>query len=184
MVFMQQTTTPQPNKNIALIGIVFFIFAVSLIMGLLFAQKNGTSTKTAEKQSLEGTTKLSLKPQAMQLKKGESTQVTVELSGSPSQAADIVVTFNPKLVKVSEVANGTVFSDILRSEVQDNQIVVSSAVDPNNPTNLKEGVLFSFTVTALASGDATLDFNKDLTITAHSGTNTLGTAEPVTLSIK
>lgn len=184
MILMDQSKTSQPNKNIALIGIIFFVFAISLVMGLLFAQKGGSALKNTEKDALQGTTQLIIKPQVTSLKIGESTQISVELSGSPSQAADIVITFDPKLVKASEIVNGTVFPDILRSEITDSQLVVSAAADPNNPTDLKAGTLFSFTLTAVGAGEASLAFNKDLTITAHSGSNTLGTAEPVSVQIK
>jgi hypothetical protein len=184
MILMDQSKTSQPNKNIALIGIVFFVFAVSLIMGLLFAQKGGSSIKKSDQESLKGSTQLMLKPQVASLNKGESTQVSVELAGSPSQAVDIVITFDPKLLKASDIVNGNVFPDLLRSEIKENQLIVSSAVDPNNPTSLKTGTVFSFTVTAMGSGTASLEFSKDLTITAHSGTNTLGGAEPVTISVR
>lgn len=181
---MDQSKTLQPNKNIALIGIVFFVFAVSLIMGLIFAQKKSSPANNNAEENQLGSTQLMLKPQVTSLQKGESTQVMVEIAGSPSQAADIVITFDPKLLRASDIVNGDVFPDLLRSEIKENQLIVSSAVDPNNPTNLKTGVIFSFTVTAMESGSAALEFNKDLTITAHSGTNTLGSAEPVTISVK
>jgi hypothetical protein len=181
---MDQSKTLQPNKNIALIGIIFFVFAVSLIMGLLFAQKGKSGMTGSKTENQLGTTQLVLKPQVISLNKGESTQVAVELTGAPSQAADVVLTFDAKLLKASDIVNGTVFPDILRSEIKDNQLIVSSAVDPNNPTDLKAGTLFTFTVTAMDSGTATIDFNKDLTITAHTGTNTLGTAEPVTITVR
>ena len=38
--------------------------------------------------------------------------------------------------------------------------------------------------TALEAGSATLEFNKDITITANNGVNTLGSAEPVALTIR
>lgn len=184
MILMDQSKSSQPNRNIALIGIVFFVFAVSLIMGLLIAQKDKSPKNNIAEENQLGSTQLMLKPQAVSLQKGESTQVMVEIAGSPSQAADVVITFDPKLLKASEIVNGNVFPDLLRSEIKENQLVVSSAVDPNNPTNLKTGTVFSFTITAMDSGTATLEFNKDLTITAHSGTNTLGTAESVTISVR
>jgi len=181
---MNQSHTPQPNKNIALIGIVFFVFAISLIVGLLYAKKNDTTKMKETTDQKQGTTQLMIKPQASTLKKGESTQVSVELAGSPSQAADIVITFDSKLLKVSEVTNGNVFPDILKSDIKDNQVTVSSAVDPNNPSNLKTGTIFTFTATALSAGSTSLEFNRNLTITAHTGVNTLGTAEAATILVQ
>ena len=184
MVLMDQSKTSQPNKNIALIGIVFFVFAVSLIMGLLFAQKSGSNLEKTTEEAQEGTTQLMIKPQVSTLKPGESTQVSVDLTGTPSQAIDVIITFDATLVKVSDIVNGTIFPDILRNEVKESELVVSAAVDPNNPSNLKAGTVFTFTVTALEAGSATLEFNKDITITANNGVNTLGSAEPVALTIR
>ena len=182
---MDLNTTSQPNKNIAIIGIIFFVFAVSLVLGILSAQKNGKATdQNGNEASIQGTTQLSIEPQVSNLGKGEGTQVSVTLAGTPSQAADVVITFDPKLVKVSNIINGNVFPDILRSDIGEGTLTVSSAVDPNNPNNLKTGTLFSFTLQGVNAGAATLDFDKKMTITAKNGTNTLGTAESATVSVR
>src|SRR3989344_4405405 len=134
---MDLNTTSQPNKNIAIIGIIFFVFAVSLVLGILSAQKNGKATdQNGNEASIQGTTQLSIEPQVSNLGNGEGT------------------------------------------------LTVSSAVDPNNPNNLKTGTLFSFTLQGVNAGAATLDFDKKMTITAKNGTNTLGTAESATVSVR
>ncbi len=183
---IQDFHTLHPQKKLKVLGIIALIFAVSIGAGLYFAGKSGLSKapKNDTVATAEGTSQLSIAPESLTVAKGATTKVNVKLDGTGSQATDIVITFDPKLVELSDVVNGDVFPDILRSEIGNGQVIVSAAVDPNTPTDVKTGTVFSFTLKGLTAGNAVLGFEKDLTITATNGVNTLGSAEPVTVTVE
>ncbi len=183
---IQEFHTLHPQKKLKILAIIAAIFAVSIGAGLYFAGKSGLSKapKTETVVTEEGTSQLSIAPESLSVAAGATTKVNVKIGNTGSQATDIVITFDPKLVEMSEVVNGDVFPDILRSEIGDGQVIVSAAVDPNSPTDVKTGTVFSFTLKGLVAGSAVLGFEKDLTITATNGVNTLGSAEPVTVTVE
>lgn len=183
---IQEFHTLHPQKKLKVLSIIAVIFALSVGLGIYFAGKSGLQKAPSDTttKSTEGTSQLSIIPETQTLSKNASMKVQVRVEGTGSQATDVVITYDPKLVAISDVVNGDVFPDILRSEIGANQVVVSAAVDPNNPSDVKTGTLFTFMLKGVSAGSATLQFDKDLTITATNGVNTLGSANPVTITVK
>lgn len=182
---IQEFHTLHPNKKIQILGIIAVIFVVSIGLGLYIAGRTPSNAPTPDNTTtVQGATRLSIVPESIILAKGSSTKVNVVVEGEGSQATDVVITFDPTAVKASDIVNGTVFPDILRSDIGEKQLVVSAAVDPNNPNDLKTGTLFSFTLEGIAAGTSTLAFDKNVTITATNGVNTLGTVEAVSIKIQ
>lgn len=183
---IQEFHTLHPQKKLKILSIIAVIFALSVGAGLYFAGKSGQqeapSNTTVE--TAEGTSQLTIVPESQTLPVNGTMNVQVRVNGTGSQATDIVITYDPKLVAISDIVNGDVFPDILRSDITGNQVVVSAAVDPNNPSDVKTGTVFSFTLKGLSAGSAALSFDKDLTITATNGVNTLGSAETVTITVQ
>jgi hypothetical protein len=183
---IQEFHTLHPQKKLKALSIIAVIFALSIGAGLYFAGQSGLRKAPSDvtKDTNKGMSQLSIVPESPSIAKGGTTKVSVNMNDTGAQAVDVVITFDPKLVAISEITNGDVFPDILRSEVVNNQVIVSAAVDPNNPAEVKTGTLFSFTLKGVSVGSAALNFDKDLTITATNGVNTLGMTEPVTITVK
>jgi len=183
---LQEFHALHPHKKLKILGVIAVLFALSIGAGLYFAGKSSTSKapNPVMTDDKKGTSQMSIVAEAPTLAVGATTKVNVKIDGTGSQATDVVISYDPKLVAISDITNGDVFPDILRSEVAKNQVIVSAAVDPNAPSNVKTGTVFSFTLKSIASGQAVLDFDKNLTITATNGVNTLGSMTPVSISIK
>lgn len=162
---------------VALVGVSFFI--VIQVM-----KKNSNTAMESPKTTSEIGTALTLVAGASELAVNESTDIAVILENTPAQAVDIVITFDPNLVSISNVQNGSVYPSIVRQDIRDSQLVVSTRVDADNSTDLKAGDVFSFTVTALAPGNAHIGVNKDLSITATKNKNTLEVVNDADITIK
>lgn len=175
-----------PNRKLAVFGIILLVFIISILVGVYFSRgsfKFGSQQTTESTISNpEGTTNLTLVPSAESVAPGESITVSVMLDGDPVQAVDVAVNFDPALFAASDITNGDVYGDILRESVENGQVLVSAAVAPSNPDDLKTGELFSFTLEALDAGSTELSFDTDLTITAINGSNTLQSAQGVTIT--
>lgn len=183
---VQQFHTLHPQKKLKALAIIAVIFVVSIAAGLYFANKSNMSKapQQAAPETAEGMSQLTILPEAQTVTKGQTTQVQVLINKTGAQAADVVIDYDPKVVEITNIVNGDVFPDMLRSQIENGQVAVSAAVDPNNPTDVKTGTLFSFTLKGLAAGAANLTFNKDLTITATNGVNTLGGTESITITVE
>ncbi|KXK11199.1 MAG: hypothetical protein UZ22_OP11002000403 [Microgenomates bacterium OLB23] len=182
---IQEFHTLHPQKKLKVLAIIAAIFIASVAGGLYFSTKSNTpSTTTKDSEAPKGTSQLIMQPETLSITKGQTIKVSVMVKDTGSQATDIAIGYDPKLVEVSNIVNGDVFPDMLRSEIVNNQIIVSAAVDPNNPNDIKTGTVFSFMLKGLTTGEATLTFDKDITIAATNGVNTLGSAEPVTITVK
>jgi hypothetical protein len=176
-----------PNRKLAVFGIILFVFILSILVGVYFTRsrtQTGTGTDIAPTGSEVATTTLSLLPSAESVGVGETVTVSVMLDGEAVQATDVVVTFDPKVFKATEVTNGSVFESIVRQELEDGKVSVTSAVSPTATTDLKTGELFSFTLEALAPGSTQLTFDPELTITAKNGINTLQDTQSITVSVQ
>ncbi len=167
------------NRKMAVIAIIFGLFVISIIVGANLTRngnnQNTANTTTAELENAKPSTTVALSPAKETLKAGQTTKVEVTLSKLPVSAADIVLTYDPKLVTVSGVTNGTVFPKVLNLKNDAGKITYNASLSEGNPTDRKEGVLFSFTITPKASsGTVMIDFDHTKTITAINGENTLG----------
>lgn len=181
-----------PNRKLMVFGLILFLFVIAVVGGIMLAQRGSdtTQTDTTNQQQTQNTevadgqTALSLSASAESVAVGDSVTVTVMLENTPVQATDVAVTYDPTVFEASDIVNGNVYGDILRSEINDGEVLVSAAVSPSNPQDLRTGELFSFTLTALAAGDGTVSFDDVITITALNGTNTLGAANGVTIAVQ
>ncbi len=174
-----------PNRKLAVFGIILFVFIISILIGVYFSKGSfniGNETTETTIENPEGTTNLTLVPSSETVAPGETITVSVMLDGDAVQAVDVAINFDPALFAASEVTNGDVYDDILRQSVENGQVLVSAAVSPSNPDALNTGELFSFTLEALDAGSTELTFDTDLTITAKNGTNTLQSAQGVTVT--
>lgn len=178
-----------PNRKLAVMGIILFVFILSILVGVYFT-KSGSQTETGATPTPTGTatekatTSLSLVPSASAVKVGDMVKVSVMLDGESVQATDVVVKYDPTLFEASAVVNGTIYESIVREEIKDGMVSVTSAVSPTAVDNLKTGELFSFSLKALKAGAAELSFDPELTITAKNGLNTLKATQSVSVTIQ
>lgn len=180
----------QADRKLAIIGILVFVFVFAILIGTYMAKRGGSlltipgkKSETSQTAQNVDATSLTMAANPAQLSVGGTTIVTVSLSQTPVQAVDVIVNFDPKMFRASNIVNGTVYDDILRSEVDNGQVIMSGTVSPSDPTNLRTGDVFSFTLEALATGGGALSFDRDLTITAKNGVNTLGSAEGTKITV-
>lgn len=184
-----------PNRKLAVFGVILFLFVISIVVGIMMARRNsqvadtatgeqGQTQQTGEVKQGETALKLMVEPAAPSV--GDTVRVTVSLSNTAVQATDIAVNYDPKMFTASDIVNGTVYDSILKSniDVAKGQVLVNSSVSASNPQDLRTGDVFSFTLKTLKAGSGKLEFDQDLTITAKNGINTLGLAEPVSITVK
>src|SRR3989338_8403617 len=171
-----------PQKKLMVAGIVLILFVGSIFVGAYLSK--GRSGSTNKQTTNEVATAPSKKPSTTlkivakeAMKVGESQVVTVDLSNVAVTAADIVVSYDPDILTVADVQNGTVFAKVIQKKIDTTNglVTFSGSVDPSNPNDLKMGKVMSFKVRAKKDARATLlQFAKDDTVTAINGENTLG----------
>lgn len=116
---------------------------------------------------------------------GQAIPVSVKISGSMVQAADVSLSYDPTMVTVSNVTEGTALPQILRNQPTRGKIAVSAAVDLKKPfPATTDGDIFIFTVTPIKSGTAQLTIDTKETILANSGVNILGTIQNASITVK
>lgn len=170
------------NRKMAVIAIIFGLFVISIIVGANLTRNSGTGTQTGATptgtaiENAKPSTTLALSPAKTTLKSGQPTKIDVVLSKLPVSAGDVVLTYDPKQVTISNIVNGTVFPRVLGAIKNENgKITYNASLSEGNPTDRSEGVVFSFTVTPkISSGQVIIDFDHIKTITAINGEPTLG----------
>lgn len=183
-----------PNRKLAIFGIILFFFVISIVVGIMMARRNSQVVDTTDEQGQtqqagevkQGETALKLMVEPATPSVGDTVKVTVSLENTAVQATDIAINYDPKLFTASDIVNGTAYDSILKSniDVAKGQVLVNSSVSASNPQDLRTGDVFSFTLKTLKAGSGKLEFDQDLTITAKNGINTLGLAEPVSITVK
>lgn len=178
----QLKTLPTQKKTVILL-LIGFLFIASVVVGSLMSRNKSSDTTSMKKDSTNtGTgaqvapsTTLTLSPAETTLKVGQSTTMTIDLASVPVAATDIVLSFDPEVLTISDVKNGDVFARVIRNKVEEGKLVFSASVDPNNAENLKLGKVVTFKVTAKKVAESSLlQFVQGDTITALNGENTLG----------
>lgn len=168
------------NRKMAVIAIIFGLFIISIIVGANVTKKSGSdSTKatptTGALENAKPSTTVALSPAKQTVKVGQATKVDVVLSKLPVTAADVILTYDPKQVTVSALTNGTVFPRVISMKNENGKITYNGSLSEQNPTDRKEGVVFSFTLTPKAGAKSiVVDFDHTKTLTAINGENTLG----------
>ncbi|KXK08812.1 MAG: Cohesin domain protein [Microgenomates bacterium OLB22] len=191
----QFKTLPSQRKA-TIILLIGLLFIASVVVGSLLTggskkvdEQPTTGTDATTQPETRPSTALALVPNEATLKIGASQKIEVTLSRIPVAAADIVLSFDPAVFDVSGVTNGTVFSNVIVNKVDTTagEIKFSASVSPSKKDDLKEGTVFSFTVKAKKeAASSALDFvkrEKDGTITALNGENTLGVTNGALLKV-
>ncbi len=183
--------TLDPQKKLMIAGIVLILFVGSIFVGAYLSKGGSTGSKDVvnNEQELAPSKKPSTSLKLMAdttMKVGASQTVTVELDNVPVTAADVVVSYDPEILTVSDIQNGDVFAKVIqrKTDIAKGLITFSGSVDPSNPNDLKTGKVMTFKVTAKKDASATLlQFSKDDTITAINGENTLGLTSGATIKV-
>lgn len=180
-----------PQKKLMVAGIVLLLFVGSIFVGAYLSRggspivNNPTTKQTGTAPTKKPSTTLKITAKK-NMRIGESQVVTVDLSSVAVTAADVVVTYDPDVLTVSDVQNGNVFAKVIQKKIDatNGAMTFSGSVDPANPNDLKMGNVVSFKIKAKKEAKATLlQFAKNDTVTAINGENTLGLTTGATINI-
>lgn len=176
---------PQAQKNKVYLFLAI-LFILSIVIGRAFSgfrfspSNQPTITPTAVVTDTEKITQtvLSLSPAEKTLKVGQTETVKVLLSRRPVTAVDVVLTYDPMVLELSNIQNGDVFERVIQRKSKSGKLIFSAAVSPENAVNIKEGAVFSFAVKPKKETKlTTISFDAADTVTALQGENTLGVTE-------
>lgn len=186
-----KSLSPQIKFLLAIQVIILFI--LSILVGVLFSPQFNNQVKRNPNTDLtsalndKSATQLSIIPQDEIMKVGEERIMSVQMSGAPVTAADIVITYDPTLLEVSNVSNGEIFGREIINNIEAGKITFSAAknVDDNSQDkDASTGAIFGFAVKALKKVETTrLEFSLDETITAEDGRNTLGVTQSAEIHV-
>ncbi len=179
------TLSPQVRFLLAIQLIILFI--LSILIGVIFSPKFKKSVTHQNnivlEKPIEGVT-LTILPQDEFMKIGEETPFFVTMSGAAPYAMDVVVTYDPALLQVSQVENGDIFDRVILNTVKPGAVTFSAAYNPGKNTFKKEGTVLKFKAKALKKTEQTLIyFDQKQTIAAQEGKNILNTLEPAQVHI-
>lgn len=176
-----------PNRKFLVLVLFAGVFLASLVVGsMLFGTGDGSPLPIPGRADQEEaavptavpSTTLSLDPSSATLTAGQAQTVSVMLEGVAVTAADVVVTFDPTMVSVSNLTNGEILPQVIQSDITEDAVVYSASVSAQEPGATDTGPVFTFDVTPLAAAsgsEISLQFDPIDTITALEGANTLGT---------
>ncbi|OGK14263.1 hypothetical protein A3H80_01580 [Candidatus Roizmanbacteria bacterium RIFCSPLOWO2_02_FULL_37_19] len=173
-------TTLSPQVKFLLSIQLIILFILSILVGVLFSpkfkaqvqQQNVIQPSLVEEQ----TATLSFEPKDIILKSGEEKSVSILLSGKPASAVDIVLSYDPTLLQITNMTNGDVFDQEIINKQSRGKIQFSAARSATTAQQ-KEGIVATMKITALKKTGSTatsISFIKDETIVAESGINILG----------
>ena len=178
-----------PKERKVILGLLIAIlFVVSIIVGAYLSQgktsllPTGGTNEQAVVPTTKPSTSLSMTVDNQSLRVGTPSTVSVNLAQLPVSAADIVLTYDPAVLTISNIKNGVVFDRIIRRSIQNGTVTFSAAVSPEKKDQLTEGTVMSFTVAPLKAGSTTIAFDSAKTITAVNGVNTVGQMSDLTLT--
>ncbi|OGK52143.1 hypothetical protein A3B02_02790 [Candidatus Roizmanbacteria bacterium RIFCSPLOWO2_01_FULL_42_14] len=172
---------------VAICSVIFILLAYRWLQTRGVA-KCGLSTKCGAAEVVEvnkkGKASLAVKPTRTTLKSGEQMRVDVVLENVGVQATSVIITYDPRILKVSDVKNGVVFTNVLSQKVEDGKITFIADIGTQGKSELKMGTVFSFTVTAIGRGTSQLKFDTKATKTALRGGNILKSASSSTILVQ
>lgn len=186
-----------PARKVGAVVVLLVIFSLGTIFGLLFFPK-----KTAPPEiTLPPASKIvlpfeeqrgasfSLSPQNQEVSKGATFTVTINFDSGESkvEAADCVLKYDPKILRVNKIIPGLIFPQYPRKEVREDKIFLSGTIGVEK--SQREGVngqgpLGSIEFKAIQTGNTSLEFVREETIIASHGENILEKVQNVFLSIK
>lgn len=201
-LYSQQQASPRKKIIMFLLLGLILLTAVFTIVNLSSkkSQPEKTAENTQETQNIDDAvsktptqipqptistpqTSLSIQPENISLTVGQESQIKVMLTEVPVTALDIEISYDPQMLEIIELKNGSLFANIIRNQIKDGKIIYSASIDPQMKDNLSEGEVFTLQVKALQSSNAVLEFDSNNTITALAGRNTLGSANGAKLAI-
>lgn len=162
------------HTKVSIFFFVLSLFLASVVIGSSLTKTTISTLPTPTPAIQTPHANLTVAASSNSLKVGENTSVTVMLENTPVSAADIVLTYDPAILTVSNIKLGQVFSKLAKKVVSKGKVLVSASVNPTNIHNLKTGVVFSFRVNAKSTGTSSISFDRVATITAIDGQNILG----------
>lgn len=191
-IFEFKTLSPQVKFLLAIQVIILFIF--SILVGVLFSpqfnkkiQQNPNGNPNNAALAGRNSTQLSIEPKDEIVKVGESRLMSVHLKGPSVTAVDIVLMYDPVMLEVSDVTNGTAFGRVIINKIEKGKIYFSAAQDVTSAQKTKRddnGDVFGFKVTALKKAEtAKIEFSLDETITAENGENKLGITQSASIHV-
>jgi general secretion pathway protein D len=147
------------------------------------------TAKTAE--PLPSVIELRLTPAKTEMTAGEKRQLSIELdSEAPLGLAVVMIRFDPNVVRINNVAPGTMFADartapaITQSTEQKGVLLVSIAPAAGSQIS-GQGALVNFEVEAIAAGDSSIAFDlSNVHLVTSDGRNTVLQLAPTSLTVK
>lgn len=183
-------TTLSPQVKFLLVVQLIILFILSILVGVLFSPRfTGNVRQNPDapelSQESQATTQLSLEPNDHIMQIGEDVLMNVTMSGAPSTAVDVVLTYDPAVLEISDVTNGEVYEREIYNEITTEggvgKVYFSAAQPLEEDT---DGAVFGFVATAIQKVETSpIEFDLDLTITAENGVNTLGVAQPAEIHV-
>lgn len=172
--------TLSPQVKFLLLFQLGVLFIVSLLVGYIFSPDRGGNiiappiVKQQVQVAAKGGTTLQIIPKEAVVKVGAKQTFTVELVGEPVSVTDIVLSFDPKYITISEVAKGEQFDNLIVSTIKDNRLYYSANYSPEAWPQARPGSIFTFTATALSKTEETkISVVKEETATVRDNKNTL-----------
>lgn len=175
------------QKKAMIAAFLFVLFIMSMMFGAYLSRgkiQQDTVFQSIPSPTEKQSTILAFSPATLNLKVGEKQTVAIILSGQTVQAADIVLSFDPTIISISQIQNGSVFERVIRKTSASGQVVYSGSVKPAQGALQTEGTVMTFTATAKKTGTSTISFDAKKTITALNGVNTVGTITSMTVEIQ
>lgn len=178
------------SRWITIIILLFGIFLLSYYLGARFftnSQKKNSAQSGQNQTTQEAKRKgnISLSPAIGTLKiGGEPLTVKVQSSGDPIQAADLVLTYDPKYVSIENIKGGKDFPMLLRQSASNGKIITSVSISVENANKPMVGEMITFQMRGIAPTEKTVvDFVASDTIAARDGDNILSNLSGGTYSV-
>lgn len=176
-------------------GLVLGVIALLLFLGLgVIAQRDGKTPSQARPTlaKLQNNVRLSLQAQQDNLEVGGTTTVKVILETEDQRvdAADVVLTYDPRKLTVERVEKGTVFDTYPAAKSKGERVTLSgfASFDNESPTvktSHKDGTVGKVVFRAKKAGRTRIDFIGigSETIAAWEGKNVLSSTQGLSLII-
>ncbi|MDO8498077.1 MAG: cohesin domain-containing protein [bacterium] len=115
---------------------------------------------------------------------GKEFTVGVYLSGTESNAVDLVVKYDPAYLSKISQKEGELFPETIVNTSTKDEIKYSASTDPSAPKEHADGYLVLLTFRPLQKGTTMLQLDLQKNIVAQKGTNVLDSAEPLTVNVE
>lgn len=178
--FLKELNRLPKKSQLGVVGILFLTFVFGFFISVFYwrAQTPKPRVSALPKISLPLKPKkkvsFTLNPQKQTVTAGETFVVSVNLDSKKERldAVDVVLEFDPQVLKVSQVSEGTFFSLYPVMKVEEGRVVLAGTIGFG--AEQKEGVsgqgLFAkITLTPLANGQSSLAFSKEKTLAVYQG---------------